>query len=149
MNVYVSLPIFIIIILIFSIGVKIRNNKKSIVLISIFIILLVSIVGSFYIMFSNNEQYIKINENNREVSIKLKNHKEYYGYKFYRFSSFNSESEIIKELKKNGYDSYYNQESKSIIINYQNNVFEIRMEKKEELLSRNRYNYIFLRQNNQ
>lgn len=60
-----------------------------------------------FIKFSNNEEYIKINENNKEVSIKLKNHKEYYGHKFYRFSSFKSETEVIKELRSNHYNAYY------------------------------------------
>ena len=70
------------------------------------------------------------------------------GYKFYRFSSFNSENEIIKELKQNGYDAHYNQDDKKIIISYQNDIFEIKMEEKEKNLFRNHYNYIFSRQNN-
>lgn len=68
--------------------------------------------------------------------------------KFYRFSSFNSENEIIKELKQNGYDAHYNQDDKKIIISYQNDIFEIKMEEKEKNLFRNHYNYIFSRQNN-
>lgn len=130
-------------------GEMVIKNKKNAVLISVFLIILVGIMSIVFIKFSNNEQYIKVNENNQEVSIKLKNHKEYYGHKFYRFSSFNSENEVIKELKKNGYDAYYNQEAKNIIINYENNIFEIKMEEKEKLLSINRYNYIFSRQNSQ
>lgn len=96
-----------------------------------------------FIKFSNNEEYIKINENNKEVSIKLKNHKEYYGHKFYRFSSFKSETEVIKELRSNHYNAYYDQETGKVRITYDNDIFEIQMEKKENLLFINRYNYIF------
>lgn len=149
MYIYMCLVIIILLSLIYLIVAKGIKNKKRIVLISTIVIILIGFMSVIFIKFSNNEEYIKINENNKEVSIKLKNHKEYYGYKFYRFSSFNSENEVIKELKKNGYDAYYNQEAKNIIINYENNIFEIKMEEKEKLLSINRYNYIFSRQNNQ
>ena len=101
-----------------------------------------------FIKFSNNEEYIKINENNKEVSIKLKNHKEYYGHKFYRFSSFKSETEVIKELRSNHYNAYYDQETGKVRITYDNDIFEIQMEKKENLLFINRYNYIFFPRNN-
>ncbi len=148
MNVYIGLIIIISFILICIMGVKVIKNKKNAVLISVFLIILVGIMGIVFIKFYNNEQYIKVNDNNQEVSIKLKNHKEYYGYKFYRFSSFNSENEIIKELKQNGYDAHYNQDDKKIIISYQNDIFEIKMEEKEKNLFRNHYNYIFSRQNN-
>ena len=148
MNVYIGLIIIIAFLLICFMGIKVIKNKKNAVLISVFLIILVGIMGIVFIKFYNNEQYIKVNDNNQEVSIKLKNHKEYYGYKFYRFSSFNSENEIIKELKQNGYDAHYNQDDKKIIISYQNNIFEIKMEEKEKILFRNHYNYIFSRQNN-
>lgn len=147
MNVYIGLIIIIAFLLICFMGIKVIKNKK-VVLISVFLIILVGIMGIVFIKISNNEQYIRVNENNQEVSIKLKNHKEYYGYKFYRFSSFNSENEIIKELKQNGYDTHYNQDDKKIIISYQNDIFEIKMEEKEKNLFRNHYNYIFSRQNN-
>lgn len=67
-----------------------------------------------------------VNENNQEVSIKLKNHKDYFGYKFYRFSSFDSEESVLKELKENGYNAYYDEDTKKILIEYENDTFEIK-----------------------
>ena len=81
-------------------------------------------------------------------TIALKNHKEYYGHKFYRFSSFKSETEVIKELRSNHYNAYYDQETGKVRITYDNDIFEIQMEKKENLLFINRYNYIFFPRNN-
>jgi hypothetical protein len=88
-----------------------------------------------------------VNENNQEVSIKLKNHKDYFGYKFYRFSSFDSEESVLKELKENGYNAYYDEGTKKILIDYENDTFEIKMETSEKLLFVNRYSYIFCKNN--
>lgn len=88
-----------------------------------------------------------VNENNQEVSIKLKNHKDYFGYKFYRFSSFDSEESVLKELKENGYNAYYDEDTKKILIEYENDTFEIKKEKSEKLLFVNRYSYIFCKNN--
>ena len=99
MYIYVCLVIIILLSLIYLIVAKGIKNKKRIVLISTIAIILIGFMSVIFIKFSNNEEYIKINENNKEVSIKLKNHKEYYGHKFYRFSSFKSETEVIKELR--------------------------------------------------
>ena len=96
MYIYVCLVIIILLSLIYLIVAKGIKNKKRIVLISTIVIILIGFMSVIFIKFSNNEEYIKINENNKEVSIKLKNHKEYYGLKFYRFSSFKSETEVIK-----------------------------------------------------
>ena len=149
MNIYLVLIVILALILICFMGIKVVKNKKRAVFILVALILLIGLMSIAYLKFSNNEQYIKVHENNREVLIKLKNHKEYYGYNFYSFSSFNSEKEVVKELKDNGYDADYNQDTKTIMIDYENNVFEIKMEEKEKLLFINRYNYIFSQQNNQ
>lgn len=148
MYIYVCLVIIILLSLIYLIVAKGIKNKKRIVLISKIAIILIGFMSVIFIKFSNNEEYIKINENNKEVSIKLKNHKEYYGHKFYRFSSFKSETEVIKELRSNHYNAYYDQETGKVRITYDNDIFEIQMEKKENLLFINRYNYIFFPRNN-
>ena len=146
MNIYVLLIIIMLLIVICFVGMKCIHNKKILVIVLMLLIIIAGFIG--YIKFADNENYLRVNENNQEVSIKLKNHKEYYGHKFYRFSSFNSENEIIKELKENGYEAYYDQTAGKIIINYENSIFEIRMEEKEKLLIINRYNYVFLQQEN-
>ena len=110
------LVIIILLSLIYLIVAKGIKNKKRIVLISTIVIILIGFMSVIFIKFSNNEEYIKINENNKEVSIKLKNHKEYYGHKFYRFSSFKSETEVIKELRSNHYNAYYDQETGKVRI---------------------------------
>ncbi|MEE0715144.1 MAG: hypothetical protein UCH84_00925 [Eubacterium sp.] len=137
------------IILICFIVKKVTKNKKrpiSILLIIIGVIV-VSAVGIGFVKFSNDEQYVVVNENNQEVSIKLKNHKDYLGYKFYRFSSFDSEESVLKELKENGYNAYYDEDTKKILIEYKNDTFEIKKEKSEKLLFVNRYSYIFCKNN--
>ena len=93
------------------------------------------------------EYYYHYYENNQEVSIKLKNHKDYFGYKFYRFSSFDSEESVLKELKENGYNAYYDEDTKKILIEYENDTFEIKKEKSEKLLFVNRYSYFFCKNN--
>lgn len=148
MNIYALLIIIILLVTICFVGMKYIQNKKRLVLVLMTVIIIAGFIGIGYIKFANNENYLRVNENNQEVSIKLKNHKEYYGRKFYRFSSFNSENGIIKELKENGYDAYYDQTAKKIIINYGNDIFEITMEENEKMLIINRYNYIFLKQEN-
>jgi len=141
MYIYMCLVIIILLSLIYLIVAKSIKNKKRIVLISTIVIILIGFMSVIFIKFS-------INENNKEVSIKLKNHKEYYGHKFYRFSSFKSETEVIKELRSNHYNAYYDQETGKVRITYDNDIFEIQMEKKENLLFINRYNYIFFPRNN-
>lgn len=139
----------IVIILICFIVKKVTKNKKrpiSILLIIIGVIV-VSAVGIGFVKFSNDEQYVVVNENNQEVSIKLKNHKDYFGYKFYRFSSFDSEESVLKELKENGYNAYYDEDTKKILIEYENDTFEIKKEKSEKLSFVNRYSYIFCKNN--
>ena len=150
MYIYMCLVIIILLSLIYLIVAKGIKNKKRIVLISTIVIILIGFMSVTFIKFSNNEEYIKINENNKEVSIKLKNHKEYYGHKFYRFRKYMtylfispSETEVIKELRSNHYNAYYDQETGKVRITYDNDIFEIQMEKKENLLFINRYNYIF------
>ena len=89
MYIYMCLVIIILLSLIYLIVAKGIKNKKRIVLISTIVIILIGFMSVTFIKFSNNEEYIKINENNKEVSIKLKNHKEYYGHKFYTFAIYN------------------------------------------------------------
>lgn len=141
--------VLIAIILICFIVKKVTKNKKrpiSILLIIIGVIV-VSAVGICFVKFSNDEQYVVVNENNQEVSIKLKNHKDYLGYKFYRFSSFDSEESVLKELKENGYNAYYDEDTKKILIEYKNDTFEIKKEKSEKMVFVNRYSYIFCKNN--
>lgn len=149
MEICLALIAMIVIILICIIVKKVTKNKKrpiSILLIIIGVIV-VSAVGIGFVKFSNDEQYVVVNENNQEVSIKLKNHKDYFGYKFYRFSSFDSEESVLKELKENGYNAYYDEDTKKILIEYENDTFEIKKEKSEKLLFVNRYSYIFCKNN--
>ena len=145
MEICLALIAMIVIILICFIVKKVTKNKKrpiSILLIIIGVIV-VSAVGIGFVKFSNDV----VNENNQEVSIKLKNHKDYFGYKFYRFSSFDSEESVLKELKENGYNAYYDEDTKKILIEYENDTFEIKKEKSEKLLFVNRYSYIFCKNN--
>ena len=149
MEICLALIAMIVIILICFIVKKVTKNKKrpiSILLIIIGVIV-VSAVGIGFVKFSNDEQYVVVNENNQEVSIKLKNHKDYFWYKFYRFSSFDSEESVLKELKENGYNAYYDEDTKKILIEYENDTFEIKKEKSEKLLFVNRYSYIFCKNN--
>ena len=74
MYIYMCLVIIILLSLIYLIVAKGIKNKKRIVLISTIVIILIGFMSVTFIKFSNNEEYIKINENNKEVSIKLKNH---------------------------------------------------------------------------
>lgn len=149
MEICLALIALIVIILICFIVKKVTKNKKrpiSILLIIIGVIV-VSAVGIGFVKFSNDEQYVVVNENNQEVSIKLKNHKDCFGYKFYRFSSFDSEESVLKELKENGYNAYYDEDTKKILIEYENDTFEIKKEKSEKLLFVNRYSYFFCKNN--
>ena len=80
MEICLALIAMIVIILICFIVKKVTKNKKipiSILLIIIGVIV-VSAVGIGFVKFSNDEQYVVVNENNQEVSIKLKNHKDYF-----------------------------------------------------------------------
>lgn len=72
MYIYVCLVIIILLSLIYLMVAKGIKNKKRIVLISTIAIILIGFMSVIFIKFSNNEEYIKINENNKEVSIKLK-----------------------------------------------------------------------------
>ena len=147
MEICLALIAMIVIILICFIVKKVTKNKKrpiSILLIIIGVIV-VSAVGIGFVKFSNDEQYVVVNENNQEVSIKLKNHKDYFGYKFYRFSSFDSEESVLKELKDKTIN--YDEDTKKILIEYENDTFEIKKEKSEKLLFVNRYSYIFCKNN--
>ena len=51
---------------------------------------------------------------------------------------------MLKELKENGYNAYYDEDTKKILIEYENDTFEIKKEKSEKLLFVNRYSYFFL-----
>ena len=68
MYMYMCLVIIILLSLIYLIVAKGIKNKKRIVLISTIAIILIGFMSVIFIKFSNNEEYIKINEKLEETS---------------------------------------------------------------------------------
>lgn len=146
--------LFIICILLFGaiIGCVIyfvKNNKKIIGIILIIltgVIVILGFAGYYFYKVYEGDKYIRITEDNKLIEIKLKNHQDYYGHSFYRFSSEKEQDEILEELKQNGYDAHYDENSKNIVIKYNNIKFEIKSEGKEKVLFKDRYYYMFINQ---
>lgn len=143
--------LFIICILLFGaiIGCVIyfvKNNKKIIGIILIIltgVIVILGFAGYYFYKVYEGDKYIRITEDNKSIEIKLKNHQDYYGHSFYRFSSEKEQDEILEELKQNGYDAHYDENSKNIVIKYNNINFEIKSEGKEKVLFKDKYTYFF------
>lgn len=146
--------LFIICILLFGaiIGCVIyfvKNNKKIIGIILIIltgVIVILGFAGYYFYKVYEGDKYIRITEDNKLIEIKLKNHQDYYGHSFYRFSSEKEQDEILEELKQNGYDAHYDENSKNIVIKYNNIKFEIKSEGKEKVLFKDRYYYMLINQ---
>ena len=143
--------LFIICILLFGaiIGCVIyfvKNNKKIIGIILIIltgVIVILGFAGYYFYKVYEGDKYIRITEDNKSIEIKLKNHQDYYGHSFYRLSSEKEQDEILEELKQNGYDAHYDENSKNIVIKYNNINFEIKSEGKEKVLFKDKYTYFF------
>ena len=128
----------------------IKNNKKRVmgVILIIFtvVIVILGFGGYYYYKVYEGDKYIRITEDNKSIEIKLKNHQDYYGHSFYSFSSEKEQDEILEELKQNGYDAHYDENTKNIVIKYNNIKFEIKSEGKEKVLFKDRYYYMFINQ---
>ena len=127
----------------------VKNNKKIIGIILIIltgVIVILGFAGYYFYKVYEGDEYIRITEDNKLIEIKLKNHQDYYGHSFYRFSSEKKQDEILEELKQNWYDAHYDENSKNIVIKYNNIKFEIKSEGKEKVLFKDRYYYMFINQ---
>lgn len=145
MNIYILLFIIIAIACIISlllVGNKV--SKRTIVLCFASYLLVAIAVISIRFYSEKSEQSIYImTENDGRIEIALDNMKDYYGYRFYRFSTDSTSEEILEKVKETYDNAYYDETGNKIIFELNGTEYKIENEGTKKILWYESNKYLF------
>lgn len=135
--------IFLSIIILFLVVTFLVKNKwvKGIFC---FLIIGVVLLLAINLFVCDNAKYIQlVNKEEKIIKVRLDNKKEYYGYRFNRFSTSLTTEELLETVQESYSNAYYDEKNKRIIFEHEGISYKIVNEGESNWLWNKRTDYLF------
>lgn len=95
------------------------------------------------VLYNHEDYFYLVKQKGQTIQINIKNHKDYGGYCFERFSCSLSEEKMLERIKEYDNNASYSEDTKEIKFEYKDTDLKLVREDKERYLWTIRYYYIF------